>query len=151
MYDKMLQARDAKVLAQAEEKFRGFVQSKQDEEQKVIQAQQKVVEFAENEFMDISDETGIDLTDRNNTVRNQILDIIDENSLYDAEGKPNIRAAFKLHARLYPKPTGDIEEKRKIVSKTNTKTNSSAKESDIFTPSKLKEIAKRGGVHYFIK
>lgn len=151
LYDRMLQARDAKVLAQAEEKFKNFISEQQNEQQKAADAQQKVVDFAENEFIDLSDDAGVDLTDRNNTVRNQILDIIDENELYDAEGKPNIRAAFKLHARLYPKAVDPIEEKRKIVSKTNSKTNSSAKESDIMTSSKLKEIERRGGLQWLLK
>lgn len=113
------------------------------------QAQQQAVQATEEMFYELSEETGIDMTDRGNTVRNQILSIVEKYNLFNENGLPNVRAAHELHAALYPQSNNVVEEKRKVVAKTNVKTNSSAKESDFYTPQKLREIQKLGGIHFF--
>lgn len=109
---------------------------------------QKAVDYALNELSELAEETGIDLTDDKNTARNQVLDICAKYNLVTPEGFPNIRAAYELHGRLYPTQTPELEEKKKVLTKTVTKTNSQAKEDTVMTPKRLKEIEKRGGLSY---
>jgi hypothetical protein len=135
---------------EAREEMKHILEEKEQAKQAQAQAQQKAVDWAEDKFAELADETGIDLSDRDNTVRNQILSICERYDLFTQEGMPNIGKAFELHQELYQKKDDAIVEKRQIIAKTNNKTNSSTKESEIFTPSKIAEIKKRGGVHFFM-
>lgn len=127
-------------------------QSREEETAKERQAQeanQKALQWAEDQFITLSDETGIDFTA--GTERNQILDIIEKYDLYTTDGLPNIVKANELRAVLYPPSTQAVEEKRKVAAKTGVKTNAGTKESDIITPQKLREMEKRGGISQFFK
>lgn len=135
---------------EAREEVKRLYEEQEKAKQAQAQAQQKAIDWAEERFADLSDETGVDLTDTKNTVRNQILDICSQYDLFTQEGLPNIDKAFALHQKLYPQKNEVIEEKRQIAAKTNNKVNSSAKESDVYTPAKIAEIKKRGGVHFFL-
>lgn len=118
------------------------------QDQQAKEAHTKALQWAEDQFLTLSEETGTDFS--SGTERNQVLDIIEKYGLYTAEGFPNIVKANELRAVLYPVKTEVIEEKRKVAAKTNSKSNSGTKESDIFTPARIKEIEKRGGVLSFL-
>lgn len=119
------------------------------QERAVKEANERTIQWAEEQFTALTDETGVDFTE--GTERNRVLDIIDKYGLYTPDGRPNIVKANELREALYPKKAEDLQEKKKVVAKTNAKANAGATESDIITPSKLKEMEKRGGVHQFFK
>lgn len=149
--EKMLAARDSQTLAQAESRFKAVLDSQQESAKREKEASERAVQIIEDTFLDLADESGVDFTDRNNTERNQILDICEKYQLFTPDQLPNVKAAYELHKQLYPATDKvEMEEKRKVIAKTNTKTNSSAKESNVFTPSKIKEIEKLGGAKFFM-
>lgn len=116
------------------------------------EAQEKVVAFAEDRFLDLAESTGIDLTDRSNPVRNQILDIVEKYQLYTGDGLPNIDAANDLRLALYPVKNDVVEEKKKVAARASaSKSSGNAVESEIMTPSKLRAIERQGGIMQFIK
>lgn len=153
--EKMLAARDSQTLAQAEARFKAVLESQQESAKREKEASERAVQIVEDTFLDLADETGIDFTDRDNTERNRLLDLAERYKLFDKMApKDAMDAAVSLYKEFIASRQQDeerevVEEKRKIASKTNTKTNSSAKESDVFTSSKIKEIEKRGGAHFF--
>jgi hypothetical protein len=109
--------------------------------------QTKAVSWAEDQFIDLADETGIDFSSQDTTERNQVLDIIVEYGLYDENGMPKIKEANKLREKLYPaKADGLVAEKKSVLTKTATKTSVSSPKSDVWTPSKIREAEKRGGL-----
>lgn len=137
---------------QVEQKIQAKFEEQQAQSRMAEEAQSKAVQWAEDEFLNLADETGIDFTDSSNTERNQILDICDKYQLFTADGLPNIQVANELRMQLYPEPENEIvQEKKRVVTRTNVKTNAGAKESNILTPSKLRELEKRGGVDQFFK
>lgn len=112
------------------------------ERERIAAFQQKAVQAAEDALLELSEETGLDLTDQNSTERNQILSICDKYKLFDANGVPNIVAGNELRAVLYPaKSDVTLEEKKKVVAKTNVKTNAIPKEDSIFTTKSLKKMS----------
>lgn len=124
------------ALAIYEERIAKEQEMKQQEEQE----RKKALQFAEDQFLELAEETGIDFHDPDNTERNQILDICVKYNLLDEKGLPLIRSANELRQSLYPATTDDTEEKKKIVAKTNSKTNAASSESKLFTSSKLKKM-----------
>lgn len=125
------------------------------EEEKAREAQEEtartqVIKWAEDRFLELADETGIEFTDRNNAVRNEVLSICEDYSMFDEQGRPNISKAYELYRRLNPPKTEVVEEKKRVAAKTNTKSNAGAKESQVFTPSKLREMERRGGIMQFL-
>ena len=150
MFDRMMTTRDARVREQAKAEMQQLMNAEQERARQAEEVTQRIVAAIEDKFLDLAEETGIDMTDPKNTERNQILDICEKYQLFNADGAPNIEKANELRAVIYPDRSREVvEEKRQVVAKTNVKTNSSVKESDVFTPSKLKEIEKRGGAHFF--
>ncbi len=123
--------------------YKRMREEEQAETKKAVDANKKAVDWAEDQFMTLSDDTGIDFT--SGTERNQVLDIIEKYSLFMPDGMPNIAKANELRAVLYPPPVVDVTEKKEIIAKTSNKTNSGAKESDVFTPAMLRAIERRGG------
>jgi hypothetical protein len=135
----------------ADERAKAMFEDLKNKELAVKQAEevreQKAVDYALNEFDALYEETGIDFTDENNTVRNQVLDICAKGML-TPDGFPNVRGAYELYKQYHPTQTPELEEKKKVLSKTVNKTNSQAKEDTVMTPKRLKEIEKRGGLSY---
>lgn len=119
------------------------------EETQAAEFQKKAITWAEDQFVDLSDELGLDLSVKTNTIRNQILDIIAEYELYDANGLPKIKEANKLRTALYP-ATSNVEEKKKVLAKTAAKSNAPAAKDEVWTPKKLREAEKRGGFASFL-
>ena len=147
----MRQAEKAEVLREAEERAKAVLESERAQARQQEEITERVVEMVEDRFLDLGESIGIDLSDPKSTERNQILDICDKYQLFDENGIPNIEKANELRAIIYPERSKEVvQEKRQVVAKTNVKTNSSAKESDMFTHQKLQEIKKRGGVHFFL-
>lgn len=111
------------------------------EMKKVKSAEEQAAKFAEDAFLELAEETGIDFHDRSNTERNQVLDICVKYDLFLPNGMPNVKKANELRAALYP-PKADVvtEEKKKVATKTNAKTNAASDESKVFTSSKLKKM-----------
>lgn len=105
------------------------------------QAKKMAVNSAEEQFSELAEETGIDFTDKSNTERNQILDICLKYSLFDETGMPKVREAAELREALYPKQSDEVlEEKKRVITKTNGRGNAPIKSDDVITPSKLKKM-----------
>ena len=141
---------------QVETLVQSALQSKFEEqhaqEQATAKAHEQAITLAEETFADLSDETGLDFSGGSDA-RNRVLDIAVKYNLLDEQGMPNLRTAFKLYQDMNPakaEVNDAVKEKREVAAKTNSKTNSGAKESDIYTPAKLKEIEKRGGIHFLM-
>lgn len=102
--------------------------------------QKKAAQFAEDEFLKLSDDTGIALTNRDNTERNQILDICFKKNIFTEKGFPNIALAYEFWKLSSPQKINPVEEKKKIVAKTNAKTSAASTEEEFYTPAKLKKM-----------
>lgn len=139
----------AKFLDAARKEMQSILENERSQQERVEQQRQQILTNLENTLADMSDEAGVDLTNPRSTIRNQLLNIVEEYNLMDAEGIPNLSAAWRLHQKLYPR-SSDVDEKRKIVAKTGTKTNSNVQEDLVFTPKRLREIEKAGGMSYFL-
>ncbi len=129
---------------QASEKAREVLESRDRErsqrENQEKERETKAIEMTENAFLELSEETGLDLTDAKNSERNQILDICLKYELWDKDGLPNVRKANELRAQLYPeKPNELVEEKKRIVKQTGSQTNAAPKEHNVWTPSSLRK------------
>jgi hypothetical protein len=121
-----------------EERIRRSEEAKQQEEL----AQQKAAAYAEDQFLELAEETNIPFHDRNNTERNQILDICVKYGLFDANGLPNIKAANELRSALHPSKSDELtEEKKKVIAKTTGKQNASKSENKVLTPTDLKRMS----------
>lgn len=126
--------------AEAEQLIKQRETSKELEARKQAEAQQKAVSWAENQFLELTEETGIDMTDAKSTERNQILDICEKYGLFTAEGYPNVKKANELRSVLFPKASDEeVQEKKKVLTKTNAKSNAAPKEKDVWTPSELRK------------
>lgn len=125
---------------EAEQVIQERYEKERQEEQRKKEAEIKAVSWAEDQFQELTDELGVDFTDKSSSERNQILDICEEYGLFTPEGFPNIRAANNLRSKLFPvvEPE-EVEEKKKIVSKTNAKSNVVKTEPDVWTPSSLRK------------
>jgi hypothetical protein len=105
-------------------------------------AQQKAAAYAEDQFLELAEETNIPFHDRNNTERNQILDICVKYGLFDANGLPNIKSANELRTALYPSKSDEVlEEKKQVIAKTSGKQNAVKTDSKILTPTDLKRMS----------
>lgn len=132
---------DQRAMAKAQEYYETRQRQEQETKQREEQAQSQAAKFAEDQFLELAEETGIAFHDRNNTERNQILDICVKYGLFDPNGMPNIKAANELRPVLHPpKSNVEVEEKKKVIAKTNAKTNASQNEEKVFTSSKLKKM-----------
>lgn len=129
---------------QASEKAREVLELKERErverESQEKAREAKAIEMTENAFLELSEETGLDLTNAKNTERNQILDLCLKYELWDKDGLPNVRKANELRAQLYPEKSNEIvEEKKRIVKQTGSQTNAAPKEHNVWTPSSLRK------------
>lgn len=129
---------------QAREEAKALLQEqKTNEEREQNQSKEanaKAVSFAEGQLQELADDTGIDFTTGSNTQRNQILEIVTKYSLFTPEGYPNIKLANELREKLYPSTEeSTVDEKKKIIAKTNAKNNVVQKDPDVWTPSKLRK------------
>lgn len=131
--------------ADARAEVQKLFEEQQAEARKVEEKRSQALKWAEDQFLTLSEETGIEFTETSNTERNQILDICDKYELFTPNGLPNIQAANQLREALYPKKDDAVEAKKSIAAKTSTKTNSGAKESDVWTPAKIRAVERRGG------
>ena len=148
LFKRMKDSDRQQYLQLAEQRFESLMARQQEEQQRQEESRKQILSNLENELADMSDDAGVDLTNPRSTVRNQILNIVDEYGLFDGNGVPNLRAAYKLHQKIYAKPSQDVEEKRKIVAKTGAKTNSNVEESMVFTQKRIKEIQRKGGISF---
>lgn len=123
------------------ERQRAEARAQQEQKSREETAKQKAVAWAEDQFTELSDELGVDLTDQTSSERNQVLDIVIKYGLFDREGRPKIREANELRLALYPAQTDTVlEEKKRVIAKTNAKSNVAPKEDTILTSSKLKKM-----------
>ena len=137
-YQSMQRAEARKV---AEEIITERTRAEEAKKQAEETAKQGAVSWAEDQFVELGDETGIDFTDPKSTARNQTLDIVLKYGLFDQEGRPKIREANELRPALYPeKSDGLLEEKKRVIAKTNAKSNAAPKEDTVLTSSKLKKM-----------
>lgn len=147
-FKRMQDVNNQKAVTLAEQKFQAVLAKEREEQQREAQRREQVISKLEDDFAEMSDEAGVDLTNQKSTVRNQILNIVEEYGLLDAAGVPNLRSAYRLHQKLYPKVQQNVEERKKVVAKTNAKTNSNVEEIITYTPQRIKEIMQRGGVGF---
>lgn len=142
----------ALLRAEARKEAEQFYKQEEDRKGQQKQAEEarskKAVDYALNELAELTEETGIDMTDEKNTLRNQILNHCAKYNFSTPEGLPNIRAAYENYMEIHPATSPELEEKKKVLGKTVTKTNSQAKEDTVMTPKRLKEIEKQGGLGY---
>lgn len=116
-------------------------ETRQREQQlKAEAAKTEFVTWAEKEFTDISEETGIDLTDKNSNERNQILDICEKYGVFDNKGRHDLRKANELRKELYKTDNSAVEEKKAVAAKASIRTNAAPKDSEPLTSSKLKKM-----------
>lgn len=131
----------AKVREEAENILNERSQAEKAKQEKAEAEKQQFVAWAEDQLAELSDEMGVDLTDAESSERNQILNLIVENELLYADGRPNIKAAYKMYQALYPTKTDDtLEEKRKIISKTNSKSGVAPSKEILYTHDNLKKM-----------
>lgn len=128
-----------------------FDEAKKSEEQ-AESFREKAVETAEEQLAELSEESGIDFSVESDA-RNRLLDIAVKYQLLDQNGVPNIATAYQIYQDLYPPKDGtaEITERKQVAARTGAKTNSNTKESDVYTPKRLAEIKKRGGIHSFLE
>lgn len=110
-----------------------------EQQSKAEKVKQEIVSWAENEFVDLTEETGIDFSDQKNNERNQILDICEEYGLVDADGRPNLRKANELRKILYKTDNVALEEKKNIAAKASSRSNAAPQEEEVMTSSRLKK------------
>lgn len=125
--------------------------AERNESEQKAKFEKQAIDFALNELSQLSDETGIDLNDEDNQVRNKVLSLCSKHRLKTEDGLPDIRGAYDLYLEINGSKNLEsqkIEAKKKAVSKTVNKNNSEIKENTTFSPKKLKEIEKRGGLSY---
>jgi hypothetical protein len=132
-YEKDIEERTRKqVAAERAEEAR--------KQQEAEQHNKRFVEWAETELSDLGHDIGVNLTDKNNSVRNEILSICEEYGVQDANGRPDFRKAWTLHQKLHPRE--DATEKKEVAAKTSSRsTQASAKEEEVMTPSRLRSIS----------
>jgi len=119
------------------EEMRTAQQAKEQEKQAQDQALQRI----EKDLEEIGDEIGVDLVNKESTMRNQLLDICIEYELFDKNDMPNIRKALQLHGKLYPSDTGKVvEEKKSVVTKTTPTNTSPSKKAPVYTHESLKKL-----------
>lgn len=119
----------------------------QTERQKETQAatesqrkEQEILQKANEQFEEISEEAGVDLTNPNSKLRQRIIDVLEENDLFSESGMPNIKAAYKFVKALDAnKSTEQKTERQKIAATTSSAGSTTAsKSSDAYTTRELK-------------
>lgn len=129
----------------AEERARAVFEKMQAEKESQSKAEQtrnaQAVAHAEDKFIELSDELGIDFTSKSSTERNQVLDIVAKYNIYDEKGFPDITRANELRVALYPPKTDVVDEKKKIASRSASRSTGTQKQSDVMTSSKLRKMS----------
>lgn len=117
--------------------------SQREAQQKEQQEQAKFLEWANQEFEELSSDAGVDLTKSDNPIRNKMLDLVEENNLYTADGNPNLRAALKLHKLLHSEDQDVVKKGRQSIAGNSSapKTNASGVSKGPKTPSMLKKMS----------
>lgn len=128
-----------------------FDEAKRGEEQ-AQEFQKKAIDSSEEYLDTLSEETGVDFSIESDA-RNRLLDIAVKYELLDADGIPNLKVAYQIFQDMYPpKDDGEaVTERKQLAAKTSIKTNSNTRESDVYTPKRLAEIKRRGGIHSLLE
>lgn len=119
------------------EEMRAAEQAKAQEKNAQAQALQKI----EKELEELGDEIGVDLVNRESTMRNQLLDLCEQYELIDTNGMPLLKSALQLHKKFYPSNEKQVvEAKKAIVTKTTPTSTSPAKKAPVYTHESLKKL-----------
>lgn len=129
-----------------EKQFQELLNRREEEQKKQSEQAEKLKTEAtalyEERLAELGEELGLPLHEQGNNERNQILDIVSEYGVIDAQGYPDFKKANELRLKLYP--AKGVSDERKRVAANAGKANLSdapPASDEVITPSKLRKIS----------
>jgi hypothetical protein len=129
-----------------EKQFQELLTKREQEQKQQAEQQEKLKSEAtalyEERLAELGEELGLPLHEQGNNERNQILDIVSEYGIIDAQGYPDFRKANELRAKLYP-VKGMSEERKRVAANAGKASLSDAPPTsdEVITPSKLRKMS----------
>lgn len=111
-----------------------------EEKERTKKEEQEFMRWADERFAELSTEAGTDLTVAGNPLREKLLDAVEENDLYDRQGRPNLRAAL-AYVRMSDATSQSAEKAaRQALAATASapRTAGAAQKGGPMTPSRLR-------------
>lgn len=132
---------EAKAIAEAIVKERLTELSSKEKEKQEMEA--KLMATYEERLTELGEEIKVPLHDKDNTERNQILDICSKYGVVDKDGYPDFVKANELRLKLYPKK-GLSKERKQVAenaSEGDLSTSDNSPEDKAVTSDKLKHMS----------
>lgn len=123
----------------ADQRFEARERERTAKETETKQAEQKVVEAAEQHFTDLGEDIGQDLSNKKNPLRNELLDICERFGMIGMDGVPLIANAYEYYKERH-ESSPSTQQRKDIAKKTSSGGATTAESVDApMTSEKLKK------------